>query len=222
MKRYGNLFEKISGKENLYQAYLHAKKGKTWQNTIHIFEDRLEDNINKIRDLLINKTFATSKYSVFTIHEPKERLIYRLPFNPDRVVQHALMDVIEPIWDKLFIFDSYACRKGKGIHAGSRRTMEFIREVGAGGYCLKMDCSKFYASINHDKLYDIVQHKIKCPDTLWLLKDIIYSIPGETNIPIGNYTSQWLGNLYLNELAKKVFVDFIIQNKQKLVAQELQ
>jgi len=146
-------------------------------------------------------------------------------------VQHALMDVVEPIWDKLFIYDSYACRKGKGIHSGSRRTMEFIRQ---GGYCLKMDVSKFYASINHDILYEIVQRKIKCPDTLWLLHDIIYSIEGPVNIPIGNYTSQWFGNLYMNELDQmlktqykiKHYIrycdDFILFHKDKNFLREMQ
>jgi retron-type reverse transcriptase len=208
MKRHGNLFEAIVNKDTLYQAYRNARKGKSWQNTIGVFERDLDENLNKIRQSLINKTFTTSPYKIFSVHEPKERLIYRLPFNPDRVVQHALMDVVEPIWDNLFIYDSYACRKGKGIHIGSRRTMEFMRAT--KGYCLKMDVSKFYASINHDILFEIVQRKIKCPDTLWLLKDIIYSIEGPTNIPIGNYTSQWLGNLYLNEL------DQMLKSKYKI------
>jgi RNA-directed DNA polymerase len=208
MKRYGNLFEAIVSSDNIYLAYRNARKGKSWQNTIKVFESKLEGNINKIQQSLINKTFTTAAYKVFTVHEPKERLIYRLPFNPDRVVQHALMNVLEPIWDKYFIYDSYACRKNKGIHAGSRRTMEFIRAV--GGYCLKMDISKFYASINHDILFEIAQRKIKCPNTLWLLRDIIYSIDGPTNIPIGNFTSQWLGNLYLNEL------DQMLKSKYKI------
>jgi len=78
--------------------------------------------------------------------------------------------------------------------------MDFIRAAGPGAYCLKMDIRKFYPSIDHDILYEIVQRKIKCPDTLRLLENIIYSIPGGKNVPIGNYTSQWLGNLYMNEL----------------------
>lgn len=208
MKRHGNLFEAIVDTNNIYLAYWNARKGKSWQDTIHIFERNLEKNINRIQQSLINKTFTTSPYKMFKVHEPKERLIYRLPFNPDRVVQHALMNVLEPIWDNFFIYDSYACRKDKGIHAGSRRTMQFIRET--GGHCLKMDISKFYASINHDILFEIIQRKVKCPDTLWLLHDIIYSLEGPTNIPIGNFTSQWLGNLYLNEL------DQMIKTKYKI------
>jgi hypothetical protein len=114
------------------------------------------------------------------------------------------MSVIEPIWEKLFIFDSYACIVGKGIHAGSRRTMEFVRR---NKYALKCDISKFYPSVDHKILFNIVKTKIKCPDTLWLLDDIISSFPGGKNVPIGNYTSQWFGNLYLNELDQYVKVD---------------
>ena len=212
MKRYGNLFETIVEPENMYQAYRHARKGKSWQDTIRVFEADLDKNLEAIRASLANKTFATSPYQTFMVHEPKARLIYKLPFNPDRVVQHAVMNVIEPIWDSMFISDSYSCRKGKGIHAGSRRAMEFIHRVGAGGYCLKMDISKFYPSVSHDILYGIAQRKIKCRDTLWLLRNIIYSVPGGHNVPIGNYTSQWLGNLYLNELDQMLKHEYKIKH----------
>lgn len=200
MKRHGNLFDKITSYENLYLAYTKASKGKHWQNTVKSFEENLDANLRLIQTDLVNKTFTTSPYSMMKVYEPKERSIYRLPFYPDRIVQHAIMNVLEPIWDKLFIYDSYSCRKGKGIHAGSRRTMGFIRRGGKNAYCLKMDIAKFYPSIDHDILFRIINCKIKCPETLWLLKDIIYSMPGKTNVPIGNYTSQWFGNLYLNEL----------------------
>jgi hypothetical protein len=159
-----------------------------------------EENLAKIRASLIDKTFTTSDYETFIIYEPKRRIIYKLPFNPDRIVQHALMNVVEPIWESFFIDDSYACRVGKGIHAGSKRTMEYVRKVGRDGYCLKMDISKFYPSISHDILFKLIEQKIKCKDTLELFKDIVYSISGGYNVPVGNYTSQWLGNLYLNEL----------------------
>ena len=199
MKRHGNLFEKITNIDNIILAYKRARKGKSWQNTIKIFESDLENNILKIQNSLLDKTFTTSEYTLKQIYEPKERTIYRLPFNPDRVVQHCIMNVLEPIWDNLFIYYSYSCRKGKGIHRASKRTMEFVRNT-PNGYCLKMDISKFYPSIDHDILFDIIQQKIKCNDTLELLEDIIYSIPNSKNIPIGNFTSQWFGNLYMNEL----------------------
>jgi hypothetical protein len=211
MKRHGNLFKSIATKENIYHAYLKARRGRGWQDTIKDFEKDLDSNIMNILESLLNKTYTTSDYEIFQIHEPKTRDIYKLPFNPDRIVQHALMNVIEPIWDKLLIDDTYACRTGKGIHAGSTRTMEFIRKVGRQGYCLKMDISKFYPSLNHDILFDIIKKKIKCKDTLWLLEDIIYSIPEGYNVPIGNYTSQWFGNLYMNELDQHLKHDMKIK-----------
>ena len=194
MKRHNNLFDQIVSIENLRLAYQKAKKGKSKKSPVIKFSQNVEENLLKIQESLVNKTFTTSHYTTKVVHEPKKRTIYVLPFNPDRIVQHAIMNVLEPIWDKLFIFDSYACRIGKGIHKGSKKTMEFVRKY---KYCLKCDVSKFYPSINHDVLYKIICKKIKCKDTLALLKNIIYSTDG---VPIGNYTSQWFGNLYLNEL----------------------
>lgn len=197
MRRHGNLFPQIYDMNNMRMAYKIAKKGKSWQKAIKQFALKTEENLLSLSESLRKKTFCTSPYRSKIIYEPKKREIFSLPFSPDRIVQHALMNILEPIWEAIFIKDSYACRKGKGIHGGSRRTMEFIRQ---NNYCLKCDISKFYPSVNHDILYGIVKRKIKCPDTLWLLKEIIYSVPGGRNVPIGNYTSQWLGNLYLNEL----------------------
>jgi hypothetical protein len=107
------------------------------------------------------------------------------------------MQVVEPIWTRLFISDSYACIRGRGLHAGSKRTMEFVRR---NRYCLKMDIAKFYPSVDHAIIFRIIKNKIKCPDTLGLFHKIIHSAPDGKNVPIGNYTSQWMGNLYLNEL----------------------
>ena len=197
MKRHGNLFAKIVAPENLKLAFLRARKGKSWQNAIKRVEKDLEGNLERLGESLVHKTFRTSSYKLKTIYVPKKRTIYRLPFYPDRIMQHALMNVVEPIWDAIFIADSYACRQGKGLHAGSRRTMEFVRKH---KYCLKGDISQFYPSIDHGVLFDMMQRKIKCRDTLWLLENIIWSVPGGKNVPIGNYTSQWFGNLYLNEL----------------------
>jgi len=204
MRRHGNLFDKIVDPMNIYEAYLKAKKGKSWQDTVKCFESDLDRNLGQIRASLLDGSFHTSEYTRMMIYEPKEREIFRLPFNPDRIVQHAIMNVVAPIWDRMFIYDSYSCRVGKGIHAGSRRTMEFIRAVGSGAYCLQMDVSKFYPTIDHETLYNIICKKIKCRRTLGLLEEIIFSFSGGKNVPIGNYTSQWFGNLYLNELDRMV------------------
>lgn len=197
MKRHGNLFERIISVENLLLAYKRASRGK--QSTVNVQRFALDvpGNIELIRNSLQQKTFSTSRYQSKIIHEPKTREIFVLPFAPDRIVQHAIMAIIAPIWDRLMISDSFSCRVGKGQHAGSRRAMEFVRRY---RYCLKCDIAKFYPSMDQQVLSSIVRKKIKCHDTLWLLDDIIFSYHGGKNIPIGNYTSQWFGNLYLNEL----------------------
>lgn len=230
MKRHGKLFQKIIDMNNLYMAYKKARKGKRRMFNVKKFSKNINKNLYQIQQSLIDKTFTTSKYQSKTIYEPKKRVIYVLPFNPDRIVQHALMNIVEPIWDNLFIYDSYACRKGKGVHAGSKRTIEFVRRY---KYCLKCDVSKFYPSTDQNILFDIVCRKIKCKDTLWLIKNIIYSFPGGKNVPIGNYTSQWFGNLYLNELDQflkhqhktKAYIrycdDFCLFNNSKIYLREM-
>lgn len=205
MRRHNNLFEKIVSIENLRLAFKNARKGKNWQHAVKEFRIDTEVKLLAIRESLINKTYRPSPYRVKQIYIPKTRDIYIAPFSPDRIIHHAIMNVLEPIWEKLFIYDSYACIKNKGLHRGSKRTMDFVRH---NKYCLKCDISKFYPSMKHDVLYRIIQRKIKCKDTLALLKDIIYSVPDGQNVPIGNYTSQWFGNVYLNEVdmrAKHVY-----------------
>lgn len=209
MKRHGNLYEQITSPENLHTAYLRARRGKSWRRSIRRFDKDVYGNLEKIRDDLVARRYRTSPYVVKTVMEPKKRDIYVLPFAPDRIVQHALMAVVEPIWDRMFIDDSYCCRTGKGLHAGSRRAMQFVRRY---RYCLKCDVSKFYPSIDHDVLFGLIQRKIKCRDTLWLFREIIYSMPGGKNTPIGNYTSQWFGNLYLHEL------DMVVKHQWRVAA----
>ena len=187
LKRHGNLYQRITDLDNIYTAYHKAKKGKTWQHTVKHIEQDLDRNIFNLQESLVKKTFSTSKYRLKRIYEPKQRDIYILPFYPDRIVQHAVMGVVEPIWDGLFIDQSYACRKGKGQHKGSTKCMEHVR---SSDYVLKCDISKFYPSIHKTTMCSIVRQKIKCPDTLWLLDDIINSTEGDRNVPIGNYTSQ--------------------------------
>ena len=208
MKRHGNLWQHLVSYDNIQAAYNSARRGKTWQRAVQRCDRNVEQRLAKIQSILLDKSYTTSKYKTKTITEPKVRIIYRLPFYPDRIIQHALMNVLEPIWESLFIDNSYACRKGKGIHSGSLKTMEYVRKY---QYCLKCDISKFYPSISHDLLFSIVKKKIKCPDTLWLIENIIYSIGSGKNTPIGNYTSQWFGNLYMNELDQFVKHDLKIK-----------
>lgn len=140
--------------------------------------------------------FTTSEYMTRDIRDPKPRTLYILPLYPDRIVQHALVNIIKPIWDNMFIHNSYACREGKGQHRCSKKISEYVKRY---KYCALTDVSKFYPSMPHKELYAVVERKIKDKRILALLKDIIFSIEGETNTPIGNLLSQHLGNLYLNE-----------------------
>ncbi|MDR3126162.1 MAG: hypothetical protein LBT92_00850 [Rickettsiales bacterium] len=196
-KRHGNLWEKIVSRENLMLAYKKAAKGKSVRASVRKFAKNLERNLETLRQSLLDRTFRTSPYRSKEIYEPKKRVIYILPFCPDRIVQHAVMNVLEPIWTSMMIRDTYACIKGRGIHAGSRRTMDFARR---NKYALKCDISKFYPSIDHAVMKSVIRRKIKDRDVLWLLDGIIDSFPGSKNAPIGNYCSQWFGNLYMGEL----------------------
>lgn len=198
MKRYGALYGKICEMDNLRLALDKAVKGKTWQRQVReVLEDR-DGKLKEVQEMLADHTFHTAEYKHKFVYEPKKREIFILPFFPDRIVHHAIMNVLEPLWDSFFIKDSFACRKGKGQHKGGLRCKEFVRR---NPYVIQGDVSKFYPSINHGKLKEIVERKIKDKELLWLLFDIIDSTDG---VPIGNYLSQWFGNLYLNELDKKV------------------
>ena len=197
MKRYGDFFTKIVDMENLQEAYHKASKGKHWQRNVRTYDADPIPWLMKLKESLEQETFHTASYTTKQIYEPKERTIYILPFYPDRIVHHAVMNVLEPVFDKLMIYDSYSCRKGKGQHAGSRRCMEMVRH---NRYCLKCDISKFYPSVNHEVLKTILRHKLKDKRLLALLDDVIDSTHTDTNVPIGNYLSQWFGNLYMNEL----------------------
>jgi RNA-directed DNA polymerase len=209
VKRHGNLWDKITHPDNLYKAYLKAKKGKGWRKSIIRFEQDIPGNLLKLQRSLCTHQFNTSSYSTKVIYEPKERTLYKLPFYPDRIVQHALLQVVIPIWDNIMIYDSYACRKGKGMHEASRKTMMHVKNY---KYCFKADISKFYPSIVHDILLKIIALKIKCKNTLALLANIVRSFAGGKNTPIGNYTSQWFGNLYMT------CVDYLVKHTFKIKA----
>lgn len=194
MKRHGSLFDQIASIENLRLAYRNARRGKSWQKTVLEFDECHEERLVEIQKLLIEGKYQTSKYRTKQIFEPKQRVIYVLPFSPDRIAQHAIIQVLEPIWDRSLLQQSFACRKNLGLHRASTYTKKCVRKY---KYCLQMDIRKFYPSIDHEILFEIVCRKIKCKRTLEILHDIIKSTDG---CPIGNYTSQWFGNLYLDRL----------------------
>lgn len=194
MKRIGNFYEKVISLDNLQKADELARKGKTKSYGVKVHDKNRNENILQLHKILENKTFKTSDYHIFKIYEPKEREVYRLPYFPDRIVHHAIMNVIEPIWMSVFTDDTYSCIKGKGVHAAVKKLKKDMNDVKGTKYCLKLDIKKFYPNINHDILKSIIRKKIKDKDLLLLLDGIIDSAPG---VPIGNYLSQYFANLYL-------------------------
>lgn len=128
MKRVGNLYDRICSVENLVLADKNARKGKTQSVGVRIHDARREENIRDLHLALVNKTFKTSPYHTFMIHDPKDREIYQLPYYPDRIVHHAVMNVLEPIWMSVFSADTYSCIKGRGIHAVVRKLKEELKD----------------------------------------------------------------------------------------------
>lgn len=201
MKRYGNLFDRIISIENLRLADVNARKGKTDNFGVKVFDRDPEGNLIALQKALAEQTFTTSPYSNFTIYEPKERLISRLPYYPDRIVHHAIVNVVGEIWRATIPHNSHSCVKGRGLLScaiNTRKVMDSFK--GKPLYCLKFDIRKFYPSVNHAILKKIIRRKIKDARLLWLLDDIIDSAEGETSLPIGNHTSAYLANLYLSGL----------------------
>ena len=197
MKRRGDLFSTLVSIENLQRAHQNARKGKSHYYAVKLVDADPEYYLRELQQDLIGGTFTTSSYTTKVIFEPKERTIYKLPYYPDRIIHHAVMQVMQPLWDKQFIFDLYSAIPGKGLHAGSYRLRRFLREDPKNtAYCLKFDVSKFYPSIRPDKMLEIVQRTVKDRDVLGILRDVIFSSP-TAGVPIGNYLSQYFSNLYL-------------------------
>lgn len=201
-RTYSNLYPQIYDFSNLHAAYLKARKGKRYSVDVLRFSAHLENNLIDIQNRLIWKEFCPSPYHFFIVHEPKRRMIAAAPFS-DRVVHHALCNITEPIFERSFIYDSYACRNSRGVLAGVNRTTQFMRRARRKWgrfFCLKGDVSKFFPSVNHCVLKSIIRKRIACSDTLVLMDRIIDSSGSGTGLPIGNLTSQLWANVYLNEL----------------------
>ena len=214
---------------NIYRCYLACRRNK--RNTINAlkFEINAEENILKLENELKSKIYRPSRSILFAARSPKLREIFAADFR-DRVVHHILVDYLERIWDRIFIDDSYACRKGKGTHAAVMRLQSFLRKVSRNGraraYYLQLDIRDFFTSIDKTILFNALQKKIRDKEALWLTEKIIFwdctrsfilrdregvlknipphkSIFGNDNkrgLPIGNLTSQFFANVYLNEL----------------------
>jgi len=194
MKRINNLYERICSIENIQLADSLARKGKLKQPGVILHDQNRDGNIQKLLEMLTNKNYKTSEYTTFTIWEPKERLIFRLPYYPDRIIHHAIMNILEPVFISTFTADTYSCIKGKGIHAAANAVKKALKDTSGTRYCLKLDIKKFYPNVDHDILKQLLRRKIKDNDLLDLLDGIIDSAAG---LPIGNYLSQYFANFYL-------------------------
>lgn len=217
MKILDNIYNDIYDYENLYIAYLNARKGKRYRKEVLEFTNNLEENLITLQNELIWKSYTVGKYREFYIFEPKKRLIMALPFR-DRVIQWAIYQKINPFFEKQYISHSYACIKGRGTHQAVEKLQYWLKKVHRQGkeyYCLKMDVAKYFYRIDHFSLMRILKSKIKDTDLLWLLETMViqnetafgleldYSKEVRTNkkgMPIGNLTSQMFANVYLNEL----------------------
>jgi len=164
MKRYGCLFPQITAFENLLTAAKNAQKGKRYQKNVLAFNDNLENELFQLQDRLNSKTYQPGAYTTFEIKEPKPRLISAAPYR-DRVVHHALFNIIVPIFERTFVAESYANRFRFGTHRALQRFIEFAR---SNRYLLQCDIQKYFPSIDHAILKSLIRRKIKCPNTLWL------------------------------------------------------
>lgn len=196
MKRAGNLWSQIITTENLMLAHRQARKGKSYYKEVKMVNADIDRYIKEIQSSLTEKTFTTSPYKVEVRSDGRKvRTIHKLPYYPDRIVQHALMNIVGPILVRGFIRDSFQSITGRGTSDAARRVKKLVRSENAPKFALKVDVEKYYPSVDNEILKSEVRRKIKCSDTLWLIDNIIDSTQG---LPIGNYTSQHFGNLYLN------------------------
>lgn len=223
------LLEAMADYGNIQKAYNKARKCKRYRKDVLIFTKDKEENLDKVRDDILNLTYEPSEYHYFKVFEPKERQIMALPFY-DRVIQHAINNVLEPIFDKRFIFHSYACRKGKGMHGASDTLQAWLYEwqkyhPDEPLYAIKADIHHYFQSINHEILKAEIRKVIKDAAVLALTDRIIDhngNMPDGVGIPVGNLTSQLFANIYLNKLDQ--FVKHTIKKCEsgKITKEQLQ
>jgi retron-type reverse transcriptase len=208
------MYDLICSWENLRLAYTKASRGKRGRGPAAAFEYRLADNLLQLQAELLMQTYQPGAYHSFYIHDPKTRLISAAPFR-DRVAHHALCNMIEPIFERSFVFDSYANRVGKGTHAALDRAQYFARRY---RYLLQIDIEQFFPAIDHAILRGVLQRHVLDERTRWLIDRILASgvgvlaeeyvmryFPGDDlfalhrprGLPIGNLTSQFWANCYL-------------------------
>lgn len=221
MRRQFDILERFANFEALYGAHMRARKGKRDRAEVMRFSQDLEAQLLQLCRQLQAGAFRTGRYRFFRVFEPKERTVAALPYR-DRVVHHALIHEIQPLFERSFHHDSYACRDGKGMHAGADRAQQFLRQVQRGHgriYVLKADISKYFDNIDHGVLKRLLRRRIGCPATLAVCDEIIDStaVVGDLTpkgLPLGNLTSQLWANVYLHELDE--FVKHGLREKRYL------
>lgn len=198
MKRAGNLYPRIAAPDNLRAAFYKAARGKQVDAEVRAFRANFDANIAKLEHQLQTRQLDIGHYRFFTIRDPKVRQICAAAF-PERVLHHAVMNVCEPFFEAAHIFDSYACREGKGSHRAVQRAQTFARR---NSWFLKLDIRKYFDSLDHDVAMTLLRRRFKDNNLLLLFSQILqtfHTLPGR-GVPIGNLFSQHLANLYLAPL----------------------
>jgi retron-type reverse transcriptase len=198
MKRQNHLFEHIADYQNIRLAFLKTLRGKRSSPRAILFCGNVNENLEAIRGRLNTEPITWGRYTSFTITDPKERVISSAPF-ADRIIHHAVMNILEPVFERQMIYHTYACRKNKGTHAAVRYAFSRCK---SSTWFLKLDMRKYFDSIDHAILKAKIAALIKDKRVLRLLYGIIDSYetrPG-VGLPIGNLTSQFFANLYLSSL----------------------
>ena len=204
-----SVFEQICSLENLFSAWDTFGCGKHTRADVAAYELDLEDHLFDLRGDLLADRYFHDPYVSFTIHDPKQRWIHKATVK-DRVVHQAIVNVIEPLFERVFIHDSYSCRLDKGTHASVDRLRTFLHKASQNNtrtvYVLKCDVQKFFASVNHEVLFSLLQRRIHGDRTVDLIQRSIRSFSASEGrgIPLGNLTSQLFANIYMNELDRFV------------------
>ena len=193
------LWEKICSMDNLKLAHQNAKSGKGWYSEVKMVDSDPDYYLGELQIMLLLKTYHTSEYENFFKKEGKKiRLLSKLPYYPDRICHWAILQVIEPILINRMIANTYSAIPDRGIHKCLHDVQHAMQtDVKGCQYCLVLDVKQYYPSINHEILKGIYRRIFKDKDLLWILDEVIDSTPGDTGVPIGNYLSQYSGNIYL-------------------------
>jgi retron-type reverse transcriptase len=200
MKRHNNLFEKITHIDNLRDAYRKTSAGKRTTQGFLEFKEFADVNLRQIQEQLLDKSWTQGPYRQFIVYEPKPRLISALDFS-DRIVQHAVVNIIGPIFDRGLLPYTFACRKGMGTHAGVKHIQSLLRKTEATHF-LKTDYSKFFPSVNLTILHDMIQRKIKCKATNELIECMLPA--SGYGLPIGGLISQLFANVYASSVDRRI------------------